>query len=415
MIRRALTIVLILLLATAVWFQFFRKRESSAIKIGILHSLTGTMAISEKALVDAVQMAVEEINGRGGISGRKVVPVVADGRSDWATFAQEAERLILEERVSTIFGCWTSASRKNVKQIVEKHNHLLIYPLQYEGLEDSANIIYTGAAPNQQIIPAVKWCMDNVGKKFFLIGSDYVFPRTANAIIRDQLTALQGEIVGEEYILLGSKDVSRVIQLILQTRPDVILNTINGDSNVAFFQALREAGISPNQIPTMSFSIAEEELRNMNIQQMAGDYAVWNYFQSIDRKENREFVGRYKARYGSTRVTDDPIVTAYFSVYLWAQAVEEGQSDSVSSIRERIKDQSYKAPGGIVYVDASTHHTWKPVRIGRIRSDGQFDIVWSSEYAVRPIPFPAYRPRVDWEKFLNQLYANWGQKWANPG
>ena len=415
MIRKIVGVLLILMVAVAVWWQFLRKNETSTIKIGVLHSLTGTMAISEKSLVDAVNMAVMEINDRGGITGRKIETIVADGRSDWPTFAREAERLIVEDKVSTIFGCWTSASRKSVKEIVEKHNHLLVYPLQYEGLEDSPNIIYTGAAPNQQIIPAVKWCMDHLGKKFFLVGSDYVFPRTANAIIRDQLTSLQGQIVGEEYLKLGSKNVDGIIQKIVQASPDVILNTINGDSNIAFFHALREAGISSDRIPIMSFSIAEEELRSMNIQETVGDYACWNYFQSLNDSRNREFVSRFKARYGATRVTADPIETAYFSVYLWAQAVEEGQSDNVTRIRKSMADQSYQAPGGIVYIDGSTRHTWKPVRIGRIRKDGQFDTIWSSKHSVRPIPFPAYRSRVQWENFLDQLYHGWGKKWANPG
>ena len=415
MIRRVLIALLILIVGAAVGWQVLRKEKSSTIKIGILHSLTGTMAISEKALVDAIQLAVEEINNRGGISGRRVETVIADGRSDPTIFAQEAERLIVQERVSTIFGCWTSASRKHVKEVVEKNNHLLIYPLQYEGLEDSQNIIYTGAAPNQQIIPGVKWCLDNIGKRFFLVGSDYIFPRTANAIMRNQITALQGEVVGEEYILLGSKDVQRVVQKVVEARPDVILNTINGDSNVAFFHQLRKAGIHPDKVPTMSFSIAEEELQSMNVDEMAGDYTTWNYFQSIHQTENLEFVKRFKARYGTSRVTDDPIVTAYFSVYLWAQAVEEGQSDSVDSIREGMKDQSLKSPAGIVYIDASTRHTWKPVRVGKILKDGQFEIVWSSEHAVRPIPFPPYRQRASWEAFLTQMYNGWGRRWVNPG
>ncbi len=415
MIRKISILLLILMLVFAFWWQFLRKKERSTVKIGVLQSLTGTMAISEKSLVDAVNMAVKEINERGGIAGRKIETVVADGRSDSATFARESERLIVEEKVSTIFGCWTSASRKSVKDIVEKHNHLLIYPLQYEGLEDSPNIIYTGAAPNQQIIPAVKWCMDHLGKKFFLVGSDYVFPRTANAIIRDQLTSLQGQVVGEEYLLLGSKNVDGIVQKIVKASPDVILNTINGDSNIAFFRALRAAGISSDRIPTMSFSIAEEELRSMNIKDTVGDYAAWNYFQSLSHSRNREFVTRFKALYGDTRVTSDPIETAYFSVYLWAQAVEEAQSDQVNHIRKRIIDQSYKAPGGIVYIDGQSRHTWKPVRIGRIRADGQFDTIWSSEHSVRPIPFPVYRSRVEWEKFLDQLYRGWGRKWANAG
>ena len=415
MTRKVLIALLIVITAGAVWWQFFRSKDSSVIRIGILHSLSGTMAISEKSLVDAIVLAVEEINQRGGIAGRQITAVVADGKSDSTIFAREAERLILEERVSTIFGCWTSSSRKRVKAIIEKHDHLLIYPLQYEGLEQSNNIIYTGASPNQQIIPAVKWCMDNLGSKFFLVGSDYVFPRTANAIIRDQLTALQGQVVGEEYVLLGSKDVAGLAQKIKAAQPDVVLNTINGDTNIAFFRALHEAGISPDDIPVLSFSIAEEELRTMNMRETTGHYAAWNYFQSVQDPDNAEFIKRFKARYGEQRVTADPIQTAYFSVHLWAQAVDEGQSDDVASIRERIKDQSFKAPGGIVYVDAPTHHTWKPVRIGKIRSDGQFDVVWSSQHAIRPIPFPPYRRRAQWEQFLNQLFEGWGKHWVNPG
>jgi urea transport system substrate-binding protein len=414
MTRKLLFIVLLMLLLFT-WWQFFRTKKSSTIRIGILHSLSGTMALSEKSLVDAALLAIEEINNSGGIGGRKIEPVIADGRSNSTIFAREAERLILEERVSTILGCWTSASRKSVRPIVEKHNHLLIYPLQYEGVEDSPNIVYTGAAPNQQIIPAVKWSMDHIGKRFFLIGSDYVFPRTANAIIKDQVAALNGEIVGEEYLLLGSKEVGPIIEKIKQSRPDIILNTINGDSNIAFFHALRQADIAPSTIPTMSFSIAEEELRSMNLEEVAGDYATWNYFQSLTNPENVSFVSRFKTRYGANRLTDDPIETAYFSVYLWSQAVAEGENDSVKSIRMRIRDQSFKSPGGIVYVDATTLHTWKPVKIGKIRSDGQFHIVWSSEYAVRPIPFPALRTHAQWNAFLMNLYAGWGKRWDNPG
>jgi urea transport system substrate-binding protein len=412
---RKLLLLVLLLLVLFTWWQFFRTQKSSTIRIGILHSLSGTMALSEKSLVDAALLAIEEINNAGGIGGRKIEPVIADGRSNSTIFAREAERLILEERVSTILGCWTSASRKSVRPIVEKHNHLLIYPLQYEGVEESPNIVYTGAAPNQQIIPAVKWSMDHIGKRFFLVGSDYVFPRTANAIIKDQVAALNGEIVGEEYLLLGSKDVGPIVEKIKQSKPDIILNTINGDSNIAFFHALRLAKISPSTTPTMSFSIAEEELKSMNLEEVAGDYAAWNYFQSLTNPENVSFVSRFKTRYGANRPTDDPIETAYFSVYLWSQAVAEAENDSVKSIRSRIRDQSFKSPGGIVYVDATTLHTWKPVKIGKIRSDGQFHIVWSSEYAVRPIPFPALRTRAQWNTFLMNLYAGWGQRWDNPG
>ena len=384
------------------------------IKVGVLHSLTGTMAMSERSVVDATLMAIEEINEKGGVLGRKVVPIVVDGSSDWQKFAGLANRLITIEKVNVIFGCWTSACRKMVKPIVELYNHLLFYPVQYEGLEQSPNIVYTGASPNQQIIPAVKWSFDNLGKRFFLVGSDYVFPRTANEIIRIQLNALGGEITGEYYIRLGSKEVQEVVQGIAAASPDVILNTINGDTNAAFFEELRAQGITPDKIPTMSFSIAEDELRILNPKAMAGDYTVWNYFQSIQSEENKNFVQRFKNKYGFDRVTDDPMEAAYFGVYLWAQAVETAGSTDVPLVRKVLKGLSFSAPGGIVYVDGETQHTWKTVRVGKIRKDGQFDIVWTSEHPIRPVPYPPFRSRNEWEEFLQQLYSNWDNHWAAP-
>jgi urea transport system substrate-binding protein len=385
------------------------------IKVGILHSLTGTMAISEKSVVDATLLAIAEINHQGGLLGRKIQPIVVDGASNWQTFAQKAEELIVKEKVVTVFGCWTSASRKTVIPIFHKYNHLLIYPVQYEGLESSPNVVYTGAAPNQQIIPGVKWALDNLGKKFFLVGSDYIFPRTANAIIKDQVTALQGEILGEEYILLGSKDVATVIKKIQATQPDIILNTINGDSNIYFFQALKKAGINADSIPTISFSIAEAELKNLPITDMVGNYAVWNYFQSIDQPKNHQFIQKFQRQYGKDKVTSDPIEAAYIGVHLWAQAVEDAGTDDVNVIRQKIKDQSLQAPGGIVYIDPENQHTWKTVRVGKITADGQFAIVWNSDKPIRPQPYPLSRSPAEWETFLQSLYQGWNNNWANPG
>lgn len=390
------------------------KLSSKPIKVGILHSLTGTMAISEKSVVDATLLAIAEINQNGGVLGREIQPIIVDGKSDEGTFAQQAEKLITQEKVVTVFGCWTSASRKTVKPIFEKYNHLLIYPVQYEGLEDSPNIVYTGAAPNQQIIPAVKWSFDNLGQRFFLVGSDYIFPRTANAIIKDQVTALEGEILGEEYILLGSNKIENAINKIVETQPDAILNTINGDSNIAFFKGLKEAKITPDKIPVISFSIAEEELKNLPSQDVVGDYAVWNYFQSINTLENNKFLQKFQAKYGKDRVTSDPIEAGYFGVYLWAQAVEDAGIDKVEIIREYIKDQSFNAPGGVVYVDANNQHTWKTVRVGKINPDRQFQIVWNSEKPIRPVPYPISRSKSEWQKFVNNLYQGWNKNWANP-
>ncbi len=404
-----------IVLATGGWFA----RESwihstRPIKIGILHSLTGTMAISESSVRDATLLAIEELNAAGGVLGRRLEPVVADGRSDWPVFAREAERLIAQEKVAVVFGCWTSASRKTVKPVFERLDGLLFYPVQYEGLEQSPNIVYTGAAPNQQIIPAVKWSFDHLGKRFFLVGSDYVFPRTANAIIKAQVTALGGEIVGEEYLLLGDVSAEKIAQKIVQARPEVILNTINGDSNVAFFNALRQAGVSPERIPTLSFSIAENELLHMDAHTITGDYAAWNYFQSVQSPENTRFVAAFRKRFGQARVTDDPMEAAYFGVYLWAHAVTAAGTTEVTAVRQALGHQSLAAPEGIVSIDSETRHTWKTVRVGKIRPDGQFEIVWSSETPTRPLPYPAFRSKPDWDAFLENLQTGWGGAWAHP-
>lgn len=390
-------------------------RQKPPIRVGILHSQSGTMAISETPVVRSTLLAIEEINSRGGLLGRRIEPVVVDGRSDWPTFAREARRLIVDEKVSVIFGCWTSASRKMVKPVVERFHHLLFYPVQYEGLESSPNIVYTGAAPNQQIIPAVKWSFEALGRRFFLVGSDYVFPRVANSIIRDHVRALRGEIAGEEYILLGSHDVEGVVRKIVQTRPDVILNTINGDSNNAFFRSLRAAGITPQVIPTVSFSITENELKGMSGLLMTGDYAVWNYFQTVEGAVNRDFVRAFRARYGADSTTSDPMEAAYFGVHLWAKAVTDAGSDSVDAVRETIKRQSWRAPEGVVYVDPENRHTWKTVRIGRINDRGLFDVIWSSGRPVRPVPFPIFRTQEAWEEQLQSLREGWGGAWASSG
>lgn len=257
--------------------------------------------------------------------------------------------------------------------------------------------------------------MDKGWNKIFLIGSDYVFPRTANAIIKDQVKGLGGTIVGEEYILLGSKDVDAAIAKIKASGAQVILNTINGDTNVEFFKKLRAAGITAEKMPTISFSIAEDELRSMDVKEMVGDYAAWNYFQSIDSEDNKGFVARYKKKFGNERVTDDPIEAGYFGVYLWANAVRKANSSNVDAVRKALAELSYDAPEGLVYIDGATQHTWKAVRIGQIKDDGQFNIVWSSEKPIRPVPFPDTRTREEWEKFLSDLYEGWGKSWANPG
>ena len=385
------------------------------LRVGVLHSLSGTMAISESPVVDAVQLAISEINSEGGLLGRLVEATIADGQSNEDVFVREASHLLDQVKVCTVFGCWTSSSRKAVVPLFESANNLLIYPLQYEGLEESPNVFYTGAAPNQQLIPAITWAANELGaKQFFHIGSDYVFPRAAGEVIKDHLRQVGAELVGEAYLQLGSADVEDAVKKIVATRPQMILNTINGDTNVAFFRALRKAGFIPAKLPTISFSIGEEEMRHMRANEMAGDYGAWSYFQSIETPENTIFVKAFRDRYGAQRVLTDPMEAAYVGVKLWAQAVREAATDNPGDIRRSLRNQRMLAPGGPVRFDPSSQHLVRAPRIGRIKSNGQFDVIWTSPEPVIPQPFPATRTTAQWREFLIDLKNSWGGKWSAP-
>ena len=388
------------LLAALPWLLALRGPEP--IRVGVLHSLSGSMASSETPVMRATLLAIEELNARGGVLGREVEPVVVDGRSDWPAFAREAERLLSQERVSALFGCWTSSCRKSVKPVVERHASLLFYPLQYEGLESSPAIIYTGSAPNQQILPAVDWCVEQYGRRAFLNGSDYVFPRVAHALIRQQLAMHHAEVVGEDYLPLGSPDVEEVIRRVVAARPDFILNTLNGDTNAAFFRGLRAAGITPEHLPTLSFSVAEAQLPAVGVEWMVGHYAAWNYFQSLPTKTNRAFVERFQHRYGRDQRVDDPMEAAYVGVHLWAQAAEAAGTEEPRAVRTALRARALLAPSGLAYVDPALLHLWKTPRIGRIRPDGQFDIVWSARKPLPPVPFPVSRSREEWEQLVHE-------------
>ena len=406
-------VIILLVIPLAISLSYFSiVKRNYPIKVGILHSQTGTMATSELPIIDASLMAIEELNNRGGLLGRLIEPIVVDGASDWPTFAAKAEKLIVTDKVDAIFGCWTSASRKAVKPIVEKYDHLLFYPVQYEGLEDSQNIIYLGATPTQQILPGVTWAFYNLGTTFFLVGSDYVFPRTANELIKNHIKLFNGKIVGEAYQPLGSTSFTEIVKEIMRLQPKVIINTINGNSNNSFFKELRSAGITPDKIPTMSFSIAEQDLEILGPRYLIGDYAAWSYFQSVDNLKNKAFVKRFKQKYGNNRVVSDPLEAAYCGINLWAKAVKDATTARVKEIKMRIKKQGYNAPEGIVYIDPNNNHTWKNVRIGKITENGQFTIVWSSQKAIRPVPFPIFYGRKNWDLFLEKLYEGWNKKWA---
>ncbi|MBC6472112.1 MAG: urea ABC transporter substrate-binding protein [Hormoscilla sp. GM102CHS1] len=380
--------------------------NSDTIKVGILHSLSGTMAISEQSVVDAEQLAIEEINAAGGVLGKQIQPIVEDGASDWPTFAEKARKLIDRDKVVAVFGCWTSASRKAVLPVFEEKKHMLWYPVQYEGQECSNNVFYTGAAPNQQIEPSVDWLLANKGKKFFLVGSDYVFPRTANTIIKAQLKAKGGTTVGEDYLPLGNTEVTAIITKIRQALPNggAIYNTLNGDSNVAFFKQMQGAGLGPDKYPVMSVSIAEEEVKAIGVTYLKGHYAAWNYFQTVNTPANQKFVQAFKAKYGQNRVTNDPMEAAYIGVYMWKQAVEKaGTAEDLEAVRKAAYGLTFDAPEGKVTMRPN-HHLAKWVRIGKIRDDGMFEIVNSTKSAVDPIP---------WNQFVAET-KGFACDWSDP-
>lgn len=357
------------------------------IKVGILHSLSGTMAISEVSVKDAEMLAIEEINAAGGVLGKQIEPVVEDGASDWPTFAEKAGKLLQQDKVAAVFGGWTSASRKAMLPVFEQNKGLLFYPVQYEGLESSPNIFYTGATTNQQIVPSVTWLLENRGKTFYLLGSDYVFPKTANQVIKAQLAAEGGEVVGEEYTPLGHTDYSTIISKIKAAKPDIVYNTLNGDSNVAFFKQLKDAGISSDQMTTLSVSVAEEEIRGIGADVLKGHLASWNYYQTTDTPENATFVAKYKEKYGADRVTADPIEAGYVAVYLWKAAVEKAGSTDVEKVKAAAEGLEFDAPGGKVTVDGENQHIYKTVRIGEVQEDGQFKELWNSGEPVKPDPY----------------------------
>ena len=368
------------------------------IRVGILHSLSGTMAISETSVRDAEVLAINEINAAGGVLGKKIVPVIEDGASNNATFSEKAIKLLESDGVATVFGCWTSSSRKAVLPVFESRNGLLWYPVQYEGMEQSPNIFYVGAAPNQQIVPAVDYLAQHYGPKVFLMGSDYVFPRTANTIIKAQAAAKGYQVVGETYTPMGHTDYATIINKIRAAKPDFVFNTLNGDSNVSFFKQLKDAGITKDDVMTCSVSVAEEEVKGIGAGYLEGHLVSWNYYQTTDTPANRRFVEAYKAAYGETRVTDDPIEAGYDAVYLWAAAVEKAGSTAVDDVRAAAGGIEFEAPEGTMTIDGETQHMYKPVRVGEVNANGLIDEVWSTDGPVRPDP---YLKSYDWAQGLS--------------
>jgi urea transport system substrate-binding protein len=386
------------------------------VKVGILHSLTGTMASSESSCVDAILLAIARVNANGGVLGRQVEAVARDGRSHADSFIEEARHLLEVDGVPVVFGCWTSASRRAVRPLFEALGRPLFYSVQYEGLEASPAVVYLGAAPNQQLIPAVRWAFAFLERRsFFLVGSDYVFPRVATEILKDQLRSLGATIAGEAFLPLGSVDVAAVVQQAKKSGATMILNTINGDTNVAFIRELRTAGVTSEALPILSFSLDQTGYTGLDPSLVAGDYLAWNYFEAFESQENQDFLRAFHDRFGPRPVTD-PMATSYSAVLFWAELVRQARSLDLASLRRAIGGVAVSTPLGELRVSAPTQHAVKTIAIGQIGHDGKVQVVWSAPKPVEATPFPETRSRDDWEKLLAKLQHDWGGsgKWEPP-
>jgi urea transport system substrate-binding protein len=363
--------------------------SGATVKIGFLNSLSGTMAISERTVSDALTLAAQEINASGGVLGKQLTVVGEDGASEPTVFAEKAEKLIASDCVAAVFGGWTSSSRKAMLPVFERSDALLFYPVQYEGLESSENIYYTGATTNQQIVPALDYLKEQGAKSIFLVGSDYVFPQTANKIIKAYAAANGMEIKGEEYAPLGYTDFSTIITKVKGADADAVFNTLNGDSNVAFFKEYKNIGLTAEQMPVLSVSIAEEEVGGIGIDNIVGQPVAWNYYQTIDSPVNQTFVSAFKAAYGQDRVTSDPMEAAYTSLHLWKAMVEKANSFAVDEVQKAADGVSFDAPEGRVTINGNNNHIAKTALIGKIAPDGLIYTEWSSKEPIEPDPYLA--------------------------
>ncbi|HET9338467.1 MAG TPA: urea ABC transporter substrate-binding protein [Casimicrobiaceae bacterium] len=380
--------------------------QARTVKVGVLHSLSGTMAISETVLKDVALMAFDEINAKGGVMGYKIEPVVVDPASNWPLFAEKARGLLTQDKVAAVFGCWTSVSRKSVLPVFEELNGLLFYPVQYEGEELSKNVFYTGAAPNQQAIPAVEYLMSKDGggaKRFVLLGTDYVYPRTTNKILRAFLKSkgVKEADIDEKYTPFGHADYQTIVADIKKFSAGgktAVISTINGDSNVPFYKELGNQGLKATDVPVVAFSVGEEELRGVDTKPLVGHLAAWNYFMSLRNPENDAFKKKWadytkaKKLPGADKpLTNDPMEATSIGIYMWKQAVEKAKSFDPDKVIAAMGGQSFKAPSGFtVKMDEKNHHLHKPVFIGEVKGDGQFNVVWKTKGPIRAQPWSPF-------------------------
>ncbi|RJF96483.1 urea ABC transporter substrate-binding protein [Noviherbaspirillum cavernae] len=374
--------------ATTLGLWPMRAFSQETVKLGLLHSLTGTIAIAEASLVEAEKLAIDEINAAGGVMGRQITPVVEDGASDNPVFAEKAKKLLERDQVAAIIGCYTSASRKAVLPVLNRAKGLLYYPTYYEGQEQDKYVIYPSQEATQSVVAAIEWMAKEKGKTFFLVGSDYIYPRTCNKIAKPTIARLGGKVLGEEYAPLGHTEFSSIINKIKAAKPDCIYSTVVGGSNVAFYKQLKAAGLDGTKQVLLSTVVSENEIEGIGKDNAVGYYACMGYFQSIKNPVNEKFVKAFKAKYGQDKVIGDPMQVAYNSVYLWKLAVEKAKSFDPEKVIAASSGLEFDAAEGKIRVHATNHHVWKKVRVGRARADGQFDIVWESPNLIEPNPFP---------------------------
>jgi len=403
-------------IAAAAGVMISGAQAQETIKVGVLHSLSGTMAISESTLKDTVLMMVDDINKKGGLLGKKVEAVVVDPASNWPLFAEKARELLTVSKVDVVFGCWTSVSRKSVLPVFEELNGMLFYPVQYEGEESSRNVFYTGAAPNQQAIPAVEYLMSKDGgevKRWVLAGTDYVYPRTTNKILEAFLKSkgVPAEDIMINYTPFGHSDwqtiVSDIKKFSAAGKKTAVVSTINGDANVPFYKELANQGIKAEDIPVVAFSVGEEELAGIDTSNLVGHLAAWNYFQSVDNAENKAFIKQWHTFIkDDKRVTNDPMEATYIGFKMWTQAVRQAGTTDVDAVRQAMYGQTVKAPGGFMSVMNTNHHLSKPVLIGEIQPDGQFETVWQTKGPIKAAAWSPYIPESA------KLTADWTYPWV---
>ncbi|MBC8050942.1 MAG: urea ABC transporter substrate-binding protein [Chitinophagales bacterium] len=361
----------------------------STVTVGILHSVTGTMAISETGSVQAEKLAIDQINALGGVLGRKIQFIQEDGASDWPNFAEKARKLLVNDKVAAVFGCWTSASRKAVLPVFEQYNGMLYYPTFYEGLEQSKNVIYTGQEATQQIIAGIDWIVKEKGAKtFYLLGSDYIWPRTSNKIARKHIEKLGLKVDGEEYFPLGNTQFNSVINKMKLKKPDVIYAIIVGGSNVAFYKQLKAAGIDLSKQTLVTISVTEDEILGIGGENIAGAFACMKYFQSLDNPNNKAFVAAFKKMWGDKTVIGDVTQAAYLGPWLWKATVEKAGSFDIDKVAAASPGIEFKeAPEGYVKIHEN-HHLWSKTRVGKAKLNGQYDVVFETANLMEPDPFP---------------------------